>query len=83
MINLSSGEIRVKKVLKPTKAKFFESVREGDSLEIFHKLRSTTGASNGLYASQFLIKNYTRDTKRYVSGNDLNNRLYNFELEQL
>jgi len=83
MIKLSSGELRVKKIIKPTKAKFFEDIKEGDSIEIFHLLQSTTGGANGLYASDFMVKNYTRNSKKYISGNNLVLRLSCFELEIL
>lgn len=83
MILLTSGELRVYEIIKPTKAKFFQDWREGDSVEFFHKLKNTTGASSGLYATEFEVKNYTRGTSTRISGNNLVARLDNFRLRKL
>lgn len=80
MIVLTSGELHVKKVLKPTTAKFFKDLHEGDSIAIIHKIESTTGASNGLYSTQMKVINYTRNTFIYISENNLVARLANFEV---
>lgn len=83
-ITLSSGELRVKKILKPTKAKFFQDLHEGDSIGIIHKLQSTAGGSGGgKYATYLKVMNYTRNTNIIVTENELVNRLANFEITTL
>lgn len=79
-IILHSTELKVNKILKPTKAKFFQDLKEGDYIFIIHTLRSTTGGSNGLYASYFKVMNITQNTSTTISGNDLVARLKNFEI---
>lgn len=84
MIKLSSAELRVKKILKPTQAMFFKDIKEGDHIGISHTLKDTTGASGGgSYASYLTIINYTRNTKKGEYSNNLVKRLSNFEIEEI
>jgi hypothetical protein len=82
-IVLLSSEYPVVKILKPTKAQFFQDIEEGDILRFSMVMKGAGRSSRGLYASYITVENLTQATDTANSLNDLDNRLKNFELGEM
>ena len=83
MITLRSRAYLAKKI-KPTKAKFWKDVRDGDDLYFSLDLKGTRGASSGgLYALYIEVFNGRNLKTVFASQNELIQRLKNFELTEV
>ena len=75
-ITLSSPILIIKKIKKPTKSKFFGTLKVGDPIKL-EKIMN----SHAYYASQYKVI-YVKTGEGWVfSEGNLNNRLENFEFE--
>lgn len=80
-ILLTSGPVRVIKVLKPTKARLFKDLGEGSLIEFSVDLKPPGTGRSG-YAKSVTVRNIATDEKERYTFNELS-ILGNFQLEEL
>lgn len=68
---MTSSQLVIKEIKKKTKAKVFEHFEVGDVLRFSTRLRNTSGASRGNYASDVTVRNLTRGTSVTKSQSEL------------
>lgn len=79
-IMLRSDPITISKILKKTKAKMFENLKMGDSIEFSVPLKPA-GRNKGTYATYITIKNLKTGEETQSSFNQLPIVLKSFEFE--
>lgn len=80
-IKLESTRLVVDKIIKPTNAKFFKEIEEGDVLVLSYDISFDYFGKSYGGATCFIIKNETKDISTTVTHNNIRNRLQNFDLK--
>ena len=83
MIVLSSGTLRVKKLLKKTSAKIFKDLKVGDTVEFTVKLQRAGSSRGRTYSTYIQFKNLNNDETSFNSFNQIANILDKFEFEEV
>ena len=82
MITLT-GTIKIYTVIKKTQTRFWKDIKAGDSVTIEHNIKPVGGASNGVYASMFLVCKNCDDDGDMFSTSELIRSLKFFEYQQI
>lgn len=80
-ILLESKRLKIKNILKKTKAQMFKNLKINDEILITVPVKAVGGGSHGTYAVALTITNLNTNEKAYKTFNEIRNILICFELE--